>query len=622
MSGLLSGRSDLYEGQSCAMDSQWFAKTATSSEMGSAVLAFPWDTTPLGAISTWEESLRQVARICFSTRFPVLITWGPELTMIYNDAYREFLGTKKSLGALGAPVREVWGEIWDEIGPLFDSVMSTREPTWTTDAPLVVNRSGYEETAYFTYSYSPLIDDAGRVAGVLDIVTETTDQVVSHRHLTALAQLHLVLQEHQGSSSALMDLVVDTLAHSENVGRCAVYLMAPSGLALAVASDADVDESLDAATLELVCNTGVAASDGAAFIAPLVPNSAAPPAGVLVMETPSGSPFDETHESFVLLVSAAVTAAMRSAESQKAQLDYVRAHAELAELREGRVREASITLQQSLLTPPPEPDHLEIVVRYQPAGDDLEIGGDWYDAFLTKDGAATIVVGDVTGHDHKAAAMMGQLRGLIRTTAYITGGTPAEVLTEADGAIFGLGLGDGATATAIVARIEQGPEDKQAGVRTVRWSNAGHPYPVVIRADGQIEVLNPGNDLLLGILPTVDRHDHAIELRDDDTLFLYTDGLVERADVPLAQGLDLLITALDGAHERTLDDLSDHLLSLLAPGAEADDVALVLLRAFPQDEPRPAEAGPESLTPGIDAPEIPEIDPELAPAAASADGAY
>lgn len=583
------------------MDSQWFAKTATSSEMGAAVLAFPWETTPLGAISTWEESLRQVARVCFSTRFPVLITWGPELTMIYNDAYREFLGTKKILGALGAPVREVWSEVWDEIGPLFDSVMSTREPTWTTDAPLVVNRSGFEETAYFTFSYSPLVDDAGRVVGVLDIATETTEQVLSHRRLTVLAELQLVLQDHQGSSSSLMELVIEILGRSEEVGRCAVYLMAPDGLALVAASEPELPELLDAAEVDAVCQTGEPRIDGATVFAPLVPNSAAPPAGVLVMEAPLGS---EVDESFMVLVAAAVSAALRSAETQKAQLDYVRAHAELAELREGRVREASITLQQSLLTPPPEPDHLQIVVRYQPAGDDLEIGGDWYDAFLTKDGAATIVVGDVTGHDHKAAAMMGQLRGLIRTTAYITDGTPAEVLAEADGAILGLGLGDGATATAIVARIEQGPDEKRQGTRTVRWANAGHPYPIVIRADGEIEVLNRGNDLLLGILPTVDRHDHTIELRDNDTLFLYTDGLVERTDVPLSAGLDLLLRALHGSHLRTLDELSDHVLTVLPPGSEADDVALVLLRTFPEDAPRPAEAGPEELAPGIDAPEI------------------
>lgn len=586
------------------MDSQWFAKTAASSEMGTAVLAFPWETTPLGPISTWDESLRQVARTCFSTRFPVMIAWGPELTMIYNDSYREILGSKKRLTALGEPVSEVLSEIWDEIGPQFDLVMSTRVPTWTTDAPLTLNRSGYDEEAFFTYSYSPLVDDAGRVAGVLDIATETTDRVVSNRRLTAIARLHLVLQEHQGGPSSFMALAVETLSGFADIARCAVYLPASSGLAPVASSDADLPDELDATVVDQVCRTGEAVVDGRLFFAPLVSNDASATVGVLVVEAPSHRLSDDDHRAFMTLVAASVGAALRSAESQQAQLDYVRAHAELAEMREGRVREASITLQQSLLTPPPEPDHLQIAVRYQPAGDDLEIGGDWYDSFLTRDGATTIVVGDVTGHDHTAAAMMGQLRGLIRTTAYITGGTPAAVLAEADDAIVGLGLGAGATATVIVARIEQPAADRAAGIRTVRWSNAGHPYPVVIRADGEVEVLNRGNDLMLGVNPTVTRRDHTVELEDNDTLFLYTDGLIERRGMTMADSLTVLTQTLRGCHELTLDELSDHVLSVLAPGAEADDVALVLLRTFPEDRPRPPEAGPEDLTPGIDPPEI------------------
>ena len=586
------------------MDSQWFATTATSSEMGTAVLAFPWERTPLGPISTWDESLRQVARTCFSTRFPVMIAWGPELTMIFNDAYREMLGTKKRLTALGESAREVHSEIWHEVGPQVERVMRTKTPTWTTDALLTLNRSGFEEEAYFTYSYSPLVNDAGEVVGILDIATETTERVVSNRRLAAIARLHLVLQEHVGGPHSLMSLAVETLSDAADIGRCAIYLPASSGLALVASSDSDLTDSLDATLVDQVCRTGQAVLDGRTFFAPLGAHDASATVGVLVMDVPLHRLADDDHRSFMTLVAASVGAALRSAESQQAQLDYVRAHAELSEMREGRVREASITLQQSLLTPPPEPDHLQIVVRYQPAGDDLEIGGDWYDAFLTRDGATTIVVGDVTGHDHTAAAMMGQLRGLIRTTAYITGATPAAVLTEADDAIVGLGLGDGATATAIVARIEQPAADRLAGTRTVRWSNAGHPYPVVIRADGEVEVLNRGNDLLLGVHPTASRRDHTIELEDNDTLFLYTDGLIERRGTSNAESIEVLIATLRGSHELSLDELSEHVLSVLAPGAEADDVALVLLRTFPQDRPRPVEAGPRDLTPGIDPPEI------------------
>jgi len=284
--------------------------------------------------------------------------------------------------------------------------------------------------------------------------------------------------------------------------------------------------------------------------------------------------------------------ALRSATVQQVQVDYLDAHARLAELEAAKARESSITLQHSLLTPPPEPNHLHLVVRYQPAAQDLEIGGDWYDAFLTKDGATTLVIGDVTGHDHHAAAAMGQLRGLIRAIAFDSGQPPARVLERTDEAIRGLNLGSAATATAIVARIEQSRADRLEGIRAVRWSNAGHLHPILIRANGSIEVLNRKNDLLLGILPDVERTEHELELNPLDTLFFYTDGLIERRHTPLSQSIAALVEALQDAHTRTLDELADHVLATLAPGEADDDVALVIVRPYPEDEPRPAEAGP------------------------------
>jgi len=113
-------------------------------------------------------------------------------------------------------------------------------------------------------------------------------------------------------------------------------------------------------------------------------------------------------------------------------------------------------LQRSLLTAPPEPDHAEIVVRYQPAMQAAEVGGDWYDAFLQPDGATMVVIGDVVGHDTEAAAAMGQLRGMLRGIAYRDAAPPSAVLTELDVAIQGLGMGTMATAT--IARVEQTPE--------------------------------------------------------------------------------------------------------------------------------------------------------------------
>src|SRR3954447_15289706 len=123
----------------------------------------------------------------------------------------------------------------------------------------------------------------------------------------------------------------------------------------------------------------------------------------------------------------------------------------------GQQRDLAETLQRSMLTDPPEPDHSHIVVRYRPAAAGAEIGGDWYDAFLQPDGATVIAIGDVVGHDTRAAAAMGQVRGLLRGIGFSSGGSPAEVLTELDRAIEGLALDT--MATALVARLEQDRDD-------------------------------------------------------------------------------------------------------------------------------------------------------------------
>ena len=256
----------------------------------------------------------------------------------------------------------------------------------------------------------------------------------------------------------------------------------------------------------------------------------------------------------------------------------------------GAVARLAETLQRSLLTAPPEPDHLHVVPRYLPAAAEAQVGGDWYDAFLGPDGATHLVIGDVTGHDREAAAIMGQLRNLLRGITWSSGGTPAEVLATLDRAIAGLDVG--ALATVFVARVEQGDADHALGRRTVRWSNAGHPPPLLAARDGAVQLLQE-RDLLLGVDPTWPRHDHLSVLEPGATLLLYTDGLVERRRESLDEGTERLV----GAVERLvrsgmpLDELCDRLLAGL-PGHVEDDVALIALRAHPEDRPRPAEAGP------------------------------
>ncbi len=256
-------------------------------------------------------------------------------------------------------------------------------------------------------------------------------------------------------------------------------------------------------------------------------------------------------------------------------------------------------LQRSMLTDPPEPDHAEIVVRYLPAVQAAEVGGDWYDAFLQPNGATVLVIGDVVGHDTAAAAAMGQLRGMLRGIAYRDGIGPAAVLTGLDAAIEGLGMGT--MATAAIARVEQTPEERAQGLSRVRWSNAGHPPPLVLHVDGRIEELATERaELMLGVDPTARRTESVVSLKRGATILLYTDGLVEGRDLPLDEGTARLRRAFAELADRPLDELCDEVIERLRPEGSQDDVALVAIRLHPEDRPRPPEAGPGHVPPGFD----------------------
>ncbi len=260
--------------------------------------------------------------------------------------------------------------------------------------------------------------------------------------------------------------------------------------------------------------------------------------------------------------------------------------------RASSVRGMSEALQRSMLTAPPQPDHLQLAVRYQPAGQDAQVGGDWYDAYVTRDGATSLVIGDVTGHDRDAAAAMGQLRNLLRGIGYASGEPPARVLSELDQALRGLGVG--VLATCVVARVEQDPAMSAQGLRRLRWSNAGHLPPLLLDPDGSAELLRTEPDLLLGLVPATARHDHARVLAPGSTLLLYTDGLVERRRDSLDDGLAWLLRIAQRCAALPLEDFCDALLAAMPEGVE-DDVALLAVRAHPEERPRPSEAGPQVL---------------------------
>jgi PAS domain S-box-containing protein len=161
---------------------------AGGGEMGARVRALDWSKTPLGPIATWQQSLKTSVSTCLNSRFPMLIWWGPQLAKIYNDAYLPLIGGKHPW-ALGVPAREVWPEIWSVIGPMLNQVMESGEATVSEDLLLLLERDGYGEECYFSFSYSPIRDESGRVGGVFTPVIETTERVVGERRLRTLRDL-------------------------------------------------------------------------------------------------------------------------------------------------------------------------------------------------------------------------------------------------------------------------------------------------------------------------------------------------------------------------------------------------------------------------------------------------
>ncbi|MCE3556444.1 SpoIIE family protein phosphatase [Pseudonocardia sp. RS11V-5] len=275
-------------------------------------------------------------------------------------------------------------------------------------------------------------------------------------------------------------------------------------------------------------------------------------------------------------------------------------HRQAEQRRVTATRELLETLQHSLLTAPFEPDHLELAVRYLPASCDAAIGGDWYDAFMLRDGALCVAIGDVAGHDREAVAAMGQLRSLLRGIAYSARDTPAVVLAELDSAVTDLAVGT--LATAVFARIEQPRRLAARGVRRVRWSNAGHLPPLLIDPAGRARLLHTQPELLLGVRSRGSAHpdrsarsDHTHELEPGSTLLLFTDGLVERRDSDLDAGLAWLVDRAVQLAGAPLEELCDELLAEVPE--RVDDIAMLALRTHPEDRPRPPSAGPEVRQP-------------------------
>ena len=332
---------------------------AADAEIGRDLAAVDWAATPLGLPMSWPQSLQTAVDILLSSRFSMWMAWGPRLTFFCNAAYRRDTLGRKYPWALGRPASEVWAEIWDDIGPRIDTVLATGKATWDEALRLFLERSGYPEETYHTFSYSPLRDDAGAIVGMLCVVREDTERVIAERRMATLRDLgsdpSVVRDEQEALDFAgrqldrnrqdlpfaltyLFDDVGATARLAGSTGIAAGHPAAPAAL-----TATDPDRVWPVAALRRG-DPALVSLDGAAFaglpggawseppiqalVAPLAQQGGAP-YGFLVAGLNRYRPLDEGYRAFVGLVAGHLAAGIGSARSYQYQQ---RRAEELAEL--------------------------------------------------------------------------------------------------------------------------------------------------------------------------------------------------------------------------------------------------------------------------------------------------
>ena len=519
-----------------------------------ALLAFPWETTPVGPMDAWPQELRLLVEVMLSSEFPMMIVWGSEYTQLYNDGFRPILGVEKHPGALGRSARETWAEIWDEIGPLFARVLAG-EAVWNTDHRLLINRNGYDEETFFTYSYSPIRDASGAVAGLLVVATETTAQVVDRRRLSCVGGLARALV---GATSieSVTNVTIDALRDCVPAKAIAIYMVLTEGVVRIASLAGHRAEVTDDALIREVANSS----------RPIVLDHAWEPGRpasrvafaidhptlriVVTVATNPCRPFDEGYEQFIELVRAAMSASMTAALVRAEEL--------------GALRLISDTLQSAMLEL--ASDLPTVAARYLPIASNLTVGGDWYDVLDLGGGRRGLIVGDCVGHGLAAATAMGALRNVSRALL-ADGHGPAEVIASLDR--FATTIPAAACTTVVCAVVD-------LAELVITYSNAGHPPPLLVH-DDEIVWLDQALATPLAVDEPV-RREARLDVRPGDVLVLYTDGLVERRYEDLDEGLLRLANAAVASRDESVEEIANRLIEQLVGTTARDDVALVVKR--------------------------------------------
>lgn len=332
---------------------------AGGGEMGARIRSMNWSATPLGPVESWPQSLKTIVRIMLTSRQPIWIGWGPELIKLYNDPYKAIVGGKHP-EALGQPAAVVWHEIWADVGPRLQTAVQKNEGTYDESLLLIMERYGYPEETYYTFSYSPVPGDHGGVEGIICANTDDTQRIIGERQLKLLR----ILAAETSDARTIADtcrLSAKSLEHNTydlpfamiyllDPEKQEVYLAGTSGIeqnhpavpaavalhAQSIWPFADVIKSQKAsliADLEKVFDdlpTGSwKRSPHQAVVVPIAPSGQTGKAGVLIVGLNPFRLFDEGYQGFINLVAGRISASLANAQAYEQERQRAEALAEI-----------------------------------------------------------------------------------------------------------------------------------------------------------------------------------------------------------------------------------------------------------------------------------------------------
>ncbi|HEX8437993.1 histidine kinase dimerization/phospho-acceptor domain-containing protein, partial [Archangium sp.] len=329
------------------------------SELHTRIHTHDWASTPVGAVETWPQSLKALVRTLLASSYPMVLTWGPDLIQFYNDAYSKLIGDGHP-AALGISIRTTLAASWDTLGPMIHKVMTTGVANWTPALLLLMERSGYREEAYFSVSHAPAEDDSGRIAGMLAVCSEVTQQLLGERRLRLLRDLASRGGETRNVEKTCHDLAAALSEYSLDVPFALIYLRDPDGRTLTRRGSIGLGEHEQALPITValeqdgdgVWSLGRAAKGEtvlledverrvpltagpfkdavrSALVMPIASSGQKAPLGVLVAGVSPNRALDEGYRSFYELLVAQVSVALRNARAYEEERQRAEALMEL-----------------------------------------------------------------------------------------------------------------------------------------------------------------------------------------------------------------------------------------------------------------------------------------------------